>query len=223
MANYNIEMQYYNGSSYDTLYPNIPISAVSDWEDNVYSKNEINNKIGNANYSMNLIGTYNLSANDTNLGGSTIISDNVYEGLFEGTYDGFYFIIKNTCQGSNITYAYYVLSLDNFSVCPIYATNNTECNIVAYIPIVSKSIFRTTRKYLFINNFYVTDSSIGQCDITAPVISNNNINYITLKEEQEISGSSRLSLNGQSDKGSGSIAACTVEVSIYKYKLNLNT
>ena len=38
MASYNIEMQYYNGSSYDTLYPNIPISAVSDWADNVYYK-----------------------------------------------------------------------------------------------------------------------------------------------------------------------------------------
>ena len=223
MASYNIEMQYYNGSSYDTLYPNIPISAVSDWEDNVYSKNEINNKIGNANYSMNLIGTYNLSAKATNSGGRVMIADNVYEGLFEGIYDGFYFTIKNTCQGRDLDYAYYILKLDGFSICPIYATNNTDCNIVAYIPIISKAILKQTGKYLFINNFYVTDSSIGQHDITASVRSNNNINYITLINRREISSNSTLVLDGQSERGSGTVAACTVEVSIYKYKLNLNT
>ena len=222
MASYNIEMQYYNGSSYDTLYPNIPISAVSDWEDNVYSKNEINNKIGNANYSMNLIGTYNLSANDTNLGGSVRIADNVYEGLFEGIYDGFYFTIKNTCQGSNLNFAYYILRLDSFSICPIYATNNTECNIVAYIPIISKTIFNQTRKYLFINNFYITNQLIGEHDIIATVVSENSMNYISLRNEQEILNSATLNLMGQRDTGY-SYASCTVEVSIYKYKLNLNT
>ena len=55
MANYNIEMQYYNGSSYDVLYPNIPLSNVNDWEDNVYSKTEIDSTISSINNSINNI------------------------------------------------------------------------------------------------------------------------------------------------------------------------
>lgn len=55
MASYNIEMQCYNGSSYDVLYPNIPISAVSNWEDNVYSKTEIDSTISSINNSINNI------------------------------------------------------------------------------------------------------------------------------------------------------------------------
>ena len=55
MASYNIEMQYYNGSSYDVLYPNIPLSSVSDWEDNVYSKTEIDSTISSINDSINNI------------------------------------------------------------------------------------------------------------------------------------------------------------------------
>lgn len=55
MANYNIEMQYYNGSSYDILYPNIPLSSISDWEDNVYNKTEIDSTISSINSSINSI------------------------------------------------------------------------------------------------------------------------------------------------------------------------
>lgn len=41
----NVEMNYFNGIDYDIIRPNIGLSNVSDWESNLYSKNEIDNKI----------------------------------------------------------------------------------------------------------------------------------------------------------------------------------
>ena len=43
MSTYNIEMNAYNGSSYDQLYPQTLLNNVTDWSNNVYSKTEIDN------------------------------------------------------------------------------------------------------------------------------------------------------------------------------------
>lgn len=45
MANYNIEMNYYNGNSYDILQPKTILNNISDWQNNIYNKTEIDNKI----------------------------------------------------------------------------------------------------------------------------------------------------------------------------------
>lgn len=52
MANYNIEMNYYNGNSYDVLYPTIPLNNVSDWTNTIYSKSQIDSKINTINSSI---------------------------------------------------------------------------------------------------------------------------------------------------------------------------
>lgn len=58
MANYNIEMQYYNGTSYDVLYPNIPLSSVSDWNDSIYSKSEVDSTINSVNTQISNIQSF---------------------------------------------------------------------------------------------------------------------------------------------------------------------
>lgn len=45
MANYNIEMNYYNGNSYDILQPKTILNNISDWQNSIYSKTEIDSKI----------------------------------------------------------------------------------------------------------------------------------------------------------------------------------
>lgn len=47
MSTYNIEMNTYNGSTYDQLYPQTLVQNISDFYDNVYSKSEVNNEIQN--------------------------------------------------------------------------------------------------------------------------------------------------------------------------------
>ena len=43
MSQYNIEMNSFNGSSYDQLYPQTLLNNISDWANNIYSKTEIDN------------------------------------------------------------------------------------------------------------------------------------------------------------------------------------
>ena len=45
MATRNIQMNYYNGSSYDQLYPQTLLSNVSNWNNSIYSKSEVDNII----------------------------------------------------------------------------------------------------------------------------------------------------------------------------------
>lgn len=42
MANYNIQMQYFNGSSYDVLLPQTILNNISDWNNILYSQSQIN-------------------------------------------------------------------------------------------------------------------------------------------------------------------------------------
>lgn len=44
MAQYNIEMSSYNGTSYDQLYPKTLLANVSDWSNSIYSKSEVYSK-----------------------------------------------------------------------------------------------------------------------------------------------------------------------------------
>ena len=41
----NIEMNYYNGTDYEILYPSVVMNNIGDWQSNVYSKAETDNKI----------------------------------------------------------------------------------------------------------------------------------------------------------------------------------
>ena len=41
----NIEMNYYNGTDYEILYPSVMMNNIGDWQSNVYSKAETDNKI----------------------------------------------------------------------------------------------------------------------------------------------------------------------------------
>ena len=43
MATYNIQMEYFNGSSYDTLQPQTILNNIIDWASNLYSQTEVNN------------------------------------------------------------------------------------------------------------------------------------------------------------------------------------
>ena len=43
MANYNIQMEYFNGSSYDILQPQTILNNITDWASNLYSRTEVNN------------------------------------------------------------------------------------------------------------------------------------------------------------------------------------
>ena len=42
MSTYNIEMNTYNGSTYDQLFPKTLLNNISDWSSNIYSKSEVN-------------------------------------------------------------------------------------------------------------------------------------------------------------------------------------
>ena len=42
MANYNIQMEYFNGSSYDVLQPQTILNNITDWASNLYSQSQIN-------------------------------------------------------------------------------------------------------------------------------------------------------------------------------------
>ena len=219
MANYNIQMQYFNGSEYDVLYPNIPLSAVNDWNDNIYSKNEINNKIGNANYSMNLIGTYIVKSSRNDTGGSTSLP-NIFNTIFDEEYEGFYFVI-NYMTNIDRSIPFYILKLEDFSICPIYGTNNTEFSIVIFLPIVAKTIRYSNEKYLVANSFYTINNS-GELLVTAEVRTNNSMGYIDLLQMGEVTTNQKLRLTGIRQNSFNSVS-CTATVSIYKYKLNLNT
>ena len=47
MSTYNIEMNSYNGTSYDQLYPKTLLENVSDWNNSIYSKEELDSTISN--------------------------------------------------------------------------------------------------------------------------------------------------------------------------------
>ena len=70
MANYNIQMQYYNGGGYDILYPNIPLSSVSDWNSNIYSKSEVDSTINSINTKISNIQSF------VNIGNWSILISN---------------------------------------------------------------------------------------------------------------------------------------------------
>ena len=72
-------MQYYNGSSYDTLYPNIPISAVSNWNNNIYNKTQVDGFISNLNSQIE-----NLNENFNNI--DIQLGDLKIEKVFGGKY-----------------------------------------------------------------------------------------------------------------------------------------
>ena len=52
MSQYNIEMNSYNGRSYDALYPKTILNNVSDWSNNIYSKSQIDSTINTINSSI---------------------------------------------------------------------------------------------------------------------------------------------------------------------------
>lgn len=58
MANYNIEMQYYNGSRYDTLRPRTVLNNITDWSNNIYSKSEIDTNIYTKSQTNSLFNNY---------------------------------------------------------------------------------------------------------------------------------------------------------------------
>lgn len=47
MASYNIEMQYYNGSGYDSLRPRTILNNITDWNNSIYSKSQTDNLFNN--------------------------------------------------------------------------------------------------------------------------------------------------------------------------------
>ena len=49
MSQYNIEMNLYDGSSYNQLYPQTLLNNVIDWGNNLYNKEEIDNQISEIN------------------------------------------------------------------------------------------------------------------------------------------------------------------------------
>lgn len=53
MSQYNIEMNSFNGSSYDQLYPKTVMNNISDWKDNVYSKGETDSLLNSINSNIN--------------------------------------------------------------------------------------------------------------------------------------------------------------------------
>ena len=88
---HNIQMNYYDGSSYQELNPRTLLANVTDWQDNIYSKTEVdtikNTLQGNiTNIEENILKninkyifytSFNVSTSDT-VKGSVIFSDYIY-------------------------------------------------------------------------------------------------------------------------------------------------
>ena len=59
MSTYNIEMNTYNGTTYDQIYPQTLLNNIVDWSNSIYSKNEVNNLINtfksNFNYLLDIL------------------------------------------------------------------------------------------------------------------------------------------------------------------------
>ena len=49
MSTYNIEMNSYNGSNYDVLYPKTVLNNITNWNSNIYSKAQIDSTISDIN------------------------------------------------------------------------------------------------------------------------------------------------------------------------------
>ena len=49
MANYNIEMNSFNGTSYDVLYPRTLLNNVTNWSSSIYNKSQVDSKINELN------------------------------------------------------------------------------------------------------------------------------------------------------------------------------
>ena len=52
---YNITMNYYDGSTYQELYPSTLLNNINDWNNDIYSKTEIDNKVEQINSSVSII------------------------------------------------------------------------------------------------------------------------------------------------------------------------
>lgn len=60
MANYNIQMEYFNGGSYDVLQPQTVLNNITDWSSNLYNKTEVDSKTNSLQSSINSMqGTIN--------------------------------------------------------------------------------------------------------------------------------------------------------------------
>ena len=55
MADYNVQMQYFNGSSYDSLYPSTYLNNITNWNNSIYSKGEVDGKINSINSNISSI------------------------------------------------------------------------------------------------------------------------------------------------------------------------
>ena len=75
MSQYNIEMNSYDGSQYNQLYPKTLLNNISDWSSMLYSKDEVDSKIssvnnlilGRNNYSLITTTTLNMNQATINL------------------------------------------------------------------------------------------------------------------------------------------------------------
>ena len=201
MANYNIEMQYYNGTSYDVLYPNIPLNSIINWEDTIYSKIEFellgNNYIMNGNTSNGSVYT-NIFLNDSFV-----------------NYDGLFFNISysNSYHGgtSGNAISNYLLSVSGISLCPVFNTNSRTNNVKIFLPVIGRNFTEATAGrssyFYFFSLYNITHDSGNGTVVYSPSVKTINWNNNLQFSIADGSGMVRFDFN------------VTIN-SIYKYKLN---
>ena len=112
----NIEMNYFNGSGYEQLYPRTNMSNISDWNSYVYSKSQVDNTVSGINNSIedinNNIETINNNISNINNNykvvkiGSYILTNTRAELFNMANYIEYEFIIVNVLSNVTANYSY---------------------------------------------------------------------------------------------------------------------
>ena len=200
MANYNIQMQYFNGESYDLLYPEIEKPQISLYD------------------TIEKVGTYNVQCTMTSRPGQVYVGD-IFSGFEE--YDGLFFDINYKSTGYSNNLQFYLLEMDNFSIVPLLVTNNTIYNLKVRKEVKGCRI-NGDNEIDFIFNSEAKVLNGMDFIASGEIKTQNGLSYFqNLNTSASAGGNSILRIRGAySNNGQGII--CEAEVTIYKYKYNIN-
>lgn len=172
MANYNIEMSYYNGNGCDTLYPKTLLNNVKDWEDSIYSKSEVNNIQSSLSGSISSLSSRisSLSSQITSLNGAI---DDIEASI---SNIGGISLLASTTLVNNDTNLQLPKTLNSYTFLFLWAINNSSNKAILYTfdsftegaPVIHVESKSGKGMLMFTNSSYVT--SIGENSVNSAIL-----------------------------------------------------
>lgn len=181
MSIYNIEMNSFNGSSYDVLYPRTVLNNVTDWANSIYSKSQVDSQISQIENNISnlqnnsleeIFGVYFNLANGT----SVVLDKTLYDLV---GYSYFIFYVDNRVSQGGISYNIWLKYNDinifktSFSLGPITGGRFTSLGYLypQFMEITNTGVFQIS---ILGNSLGLIDSEdFDESNLTLSMVTNN--------------------------------------------------